>query len=125
MANYVWDLRNPDGASTGMPWGRARMAARDAILAHSLPERVDVEVRTADGEIVAKGENLSDPRLTSPMARLMIREGAVTRTNLWPDESDIGKLVILPGGEVGILLEWWNAPDGHCWRWRVEFQNSR
>ncbi len=38
---------------------------------------------------------------------------------------DLGSLVILPGGEVGTLVEWWNAPDGSEWRWRLEFYNRR
>jgi hypothetical protein len=33
--------------------------------------------------------------------------------------------VVLPGGEVGILLAWWNAEDGSEWRWQVEFYNQR
>jgi hypothetical protein len=32
--------------------------------------------------------------------------------------------VILPGGEVGILLEWRHAEDRSAWRWRVEFANA-
>ena len=125
MPDYVWDLRNPDGGMTGMPWGRALMAATDAVLAHSLPRRIDVEVRTADGEVVAKGEGLEDPGTSTPMARLDVRGGTVVRRNVWPDTADIGKPVILPGGEVGVLLEWWNEPDGSAWRWRVEFANSK
>jgi hypothetical protein len=31
---------------------------------------------------------------------------------------------MLPGGEVGILKSWWNAPDHKEWRWQVEFYNS-
>ena len=38
---------------------------------------------------------------------------------------DLGSLIILPGGEVGTLLEWWNAEDGSEWRWRIEFYNHR
>lgn len=125
MPDHIWDLRNPDGAMTGMPWGRALMAAHDAVLAHSLSERIDVEVRTVDGQVVAKGEGLSDDTQATPMARLDIRDGKIVRSNVWPDQSDLGKPVILPGGEVGVLLEWWNADDGSSWRWRVEFQNSR
>lgn len=125
MTDHVWDLRNPDGAMTGMPWGRALMAAHDSVLAHSLSERIDIEVRTADGEQVARVENLADPSATTPMSRLDLRDGTVVRANVWPDESDLGKPVILPGGEVGILVEWWNEPDGSAWRWRVEFSNAR
>jgi hypothetical protein len=126
VSDQVWDLRNPDGAMTGMAWGRALIAAHDHVLAHSLPERVDVEVRTADGQAVAAGEGLRDESGSMPMSRLDLSgDGRVVRANVWPDESDIGKPVILPGGEVGILLEWWNEPDGSAWRWRVEFSNAR
>src|SRR3954447_15359840 len=125
MADHIWELRNPDGAMTGMPWGRGLLAAHDAVLAHSLPERVDIEVRTADGQVVAKGDGLTDQSQSTPMARLDIKGETVVRSNVWPDASDIGKPVLLPGGEVGILLEWWNAADGSSWRWRVEFQNAR
>ncbi len=34
-------------------------------------------------------------------------------------------MVILPGREVGQLLQWWNAEDGSEWRWQVEFYNHR
>ncbi len=126
MADHVWDLRNPDGAMTGMPWGRALLAARDRVLAHSLPEKVDIEVRTTDGRRVATAEGLSDPSASTPMARLELRgDGTISRRGVWPDESDVGTPVILPGGEVGVLLSWWNEPDGSAWRWQVEFANRR
>ena len=33
------------------------------------------------------------------------------RRERWPDESNQGRPVILPGGEVGILQSWWNHSD--------------
>ena len=48
-----------------------------------------------------------------------------TPASLMPTSNDLGSLIILPGGEVGTLLEWWNAEDGTEWRWRVEFYNHR
>jgi hypothetical protein len=59
------------------------------------------------------------------MARLTIGDGQITREDLWPENDDIGRPVILPGGEVGILLGWSNADDGSEWRWQVEFYNHR
>jgi hypothetical protein len=59
------------------------------------------------------------------MARLTMRGRRIERLDLWPEAEDNGRPVILPGGEVGILLDWWNAPDGSEWRWRVEFYNHR
>lgn len=41
----------------------------------------------------------------------------------WPTDADLGRLVILPGGEAGILQAWWNADDRSEWRWSVEFYN--
>jgi hypothetical protein len=49
----------------------------------------------------------------------------ITREDFWPTQSDVGQLVILPGGEVGQLIRWWNAEDGSEWRWQVEFYNHR
>jgi hypothetical protein len=60
-----------------------------------------------------------------PMARLTVRERRITREDHWPADVDIGRPVILPGGEVGILLAWWNAADDTEWRWQVEFYNHR
>lgn len=120
---YTWELRNPDGGMLGLEFARGVSAATDVILAHSLPERVDVEVRD-DERVVAKGEGLSGDEPT-PMARLWLRSGAVVRESIWPEEEDIGRLVILPGGEIGTLLSWWNAGDGSEWRWQVEFHNKQ
>lgn len=122
--DYIWELRNPDGGMLGLEWGRGISAPADVILAHSLPERVDVVVRDGDERVVAKAEALTGDEPT-PMARLRLREGAVTRESVWPAEEDIGRVVILPGGEVGTLLSWWNAEDGSEWRWRVEFHNKK
>lgn len=119
---YVWDLRNPDGGMLGLEFARGVSAPCDVMLAHALPERVDVVVRDENDRVVAKGEQLSDEQ-SRPMARLFLEDGTVTRQNVWPDESDIGRLVILPGGEIATLREWWNADDGSEWRWQVEFYN--
>jgi hypothetical protein len=121
--DYIWDLRNPDGAMVGVEWARGRSEACQVILAHSLPRTIDVEVRDDDGRIVAMSAGLTADRET-PMARLEIVHGEVTRTAVWPAARDVGRLVILPGGEIGTLLEWWNAPDESEWRWKVEFHNS-
>lgn len=119
---YVWEIRNPDGASLGLEVARGKSAPCDVMLAHALPERVDVEVRDDAGEIVAAGANLSDSAVT-PIARLDVAGGAVSRRNIWPDDSELELPVILPGGEVGILKTWWNAADEREWRWNVEFHN--
>ena len=119
---HIWEIRSPDGGSTGLEYARARMAPHVEVLGHSLPSRVDVEVRDARGSRVARGRNLEHPAW-SPMARLRIENGDVTRENVWPDPSDIGKPVILPGGDVGILTAWWHAEDHSEWRWSIELHN--
>lgn len=43
------------------------------------------------------------------------------RENVWPDDTDIGRLVILPGGEIGAVCEWSHDDDHSSWRWKVEF----
>jgi hypothetical protein len=58
------------------------------------------------------------------MSRLTLRDGSIERRNVWPGRDDIGQPVILPGGEVGILKEWWNADDEKEWTWIVEFHNN-
>ena len=60
-----------------------------------------------------------------PMARLIRRGDRVVREDVWPTEADIGQLVILPGGEAGTLIQWWNGEDGSECRWQVEFHKHR
>jgi hypothetical protein len=121
--DHVWEIRTP-GGMLGIEVARGLMAAAPVVLAHSLPATVSVTVRDADGAVVAEASGLEADGQT-PMARLCMENGRVTRQQVWPAEDDLGLPVILPGGEVGILCEWWNAPDGSEWRWRVEFHNTR
>jgi hypothetical protein len=123
MTDHIWELRNPDGGMLGMEFARGLAAATDVMLAHALPERVTVTVTDTDGTRVAHGEELAHPE-TTPIARLRVVGDRVERENVWPDDSDLGTPVILPGGEIGILLSWWHAEDHKAWRWRVEFSNA-
>jgi hypothetical protein len=122
--HQIWDLWYPDAAAHGLPFARGRLTATNVLLVHAAPEILDVAVRGDDGQVLAQGRGLArtDER---PIARLAVREGQVAREDLWPTDDDIGRPVILPGGEVGILLSWWNAADGSSWRWQVEFYNHR
>ena len=120
----IWDLWYPDAAAQGLPFARGRLDATDVLLVHAAPETLDVAVRNDDDELVARGIGLARTA-ERPLARLTIEDGQIGREDLWPVADDIGRPVILPGGEVGILLEWWNAEDGSEWRWRVEFYNHR
>jgi hypothetical protein len=73
--------------------------------------------------VVANGDQLQRTGERLPLTRLS-RDGAcVRRADRWPTEADLGAFVILPGGEVGQLISWWNAEDGSEWRWQVEFYN--
>ena len=120
----IWDLWYPDAAAQGMPFARGRLDSSDVVLVHAAPQTLDVAVRSDEGRLLAQGKGL--PRTAErPMARLSISGDRIEREELWPGEEDIGRPVILPGGEVGILLAWWNADDGSEWRWRLEFYNHR
>jgi hypothetical protein len=120
----VWDLWFPEAAAQGMPFARGRLDATDHLLVHAAPPELDVVVRDDDGQQLAAGRGL---RRTGdfPMALLSVVGEAIVREDRWPLPEEIGLPVILPGGEVGILLTWWNAADGSEWRWRVEFFNHR
>jgi hypothetical protein len=83
-----------------------------------------VEVRSDAGRQLAMGQDLPQTA-DRPMARLTRQGTQIVREDVWPQAQDIGRMVILPGGEVGQLVEWWNAEDGSEWRWRVEFYNHR
>lgn len=121
---HIWDLWYPNAAAQGLPFARGRLDATDVLLVHAAPETLDVTVRSDDGRLLAQGTAL--PRTAErPMARLTMRGDRIEREELWPTAADIGRPVILPGGEVGMLLAWWNAEDGSAWRWQVEFYNHR
>ena len=122
--HQVWDLWYPDAAAQGLPFARGRLDVTDVLLVHAAPARLDVVVRDDDGQVLAQGARLARTA-ERPMARLSVRDGQVARDDLWPTGDDLGRPVILPGGEVGILLGWWNAEDGSEWRWQVEFYNHR
>jgi hypothetical protein len=119
----LWDLWYPEAGATGMSIARGRLNPTDVLWIHAAPPTLEVTVRTADGRVVATGKSLirSGPRF--PMTRLWLDGVQVRREDRWPTAADLGNLVILPGGEVGTLLEWWNAVDGSEWRWKIEFYN--
>lgn len=122
MAVRIWEIRSPDGGSSGLEFARARMEPADRVLVHSAPSRIDVEVYGEAGELIAKGSSLESSEQT-PMARLTVDSEGVSREQVWPGEADLGLPVILPGGEVGILTAWWHADDRSAWRWSIELSN--
>ena len=119
----LWDLWYPEAGATGVPFARGRLNPTDVLWIHAAPPTLEVTVRTASGRVVAKGESLIRSGSHFPMTRLWLDGVQVRREDRWPTAEDQGNLVILPGGEVGTLLEWWNAADGSEWRWKIELYN--
>ena len=121
----TWDLWYPDAAAQGLPFCRARIDAADVVLVHAAPEVLRVEVRDDDGNILASGDQLRRAGASYPMTRLRREGRAIVREDGWPGEADVRRVVLLPGGEAGVLQQWWHASDGSEWRWAVEFYNRR
>jgi len=93
------------------------------LLLHAAPDAVTVEVSDGQGRRLAYGKDLERTE-SSPICRLRLQGASVVREDCWPGERDIGSVVLLPGGEVGVLKSWWHASDKKEWRWQVEFYNS-
>ena len=123
--NQTWELWYPAAAATGLEFARGRIDPTDVLWVHAAPNRLAVTVREGDDRVVARGEPLEREGPYLPMTRLTLEGSQVRREDRWPTQSDLGALVILPGGEVGVLTAWWNAEDGSAWRWSVEFSNQR
>jgi hypothetical protein len=122
----VWDLWFPQAGATGISFARARVdgvVAGNRILVHAAPPHLDVMVRGENGHIIDEGYGL-ERTAEGPMSYL-VREGGgwISLQDGWPMAEDIGRLVILPGGEAGILMSWWHAEDHSEWRWQVELSN--
>lgn len=120
----IWDLWYPQAAATGVAFARGRLDATKVLLVHAPPPMLTVEVRSDSGQRLAYAKDLAQTA-DRPIARLTVQGEQIMREDLWPTQEDIERLVILPGGEVGKLLHWWNAEDGSEWRWQVEFYNHR
>src|SRR3712207_3307814 len=123
-SHQIWDLWFPNAAAQGLPFARGRLDATDVLLVHAAPEALRVEVMDDTGARIAFGDQLARTA-ERPIARLVRDGDRIVREDVWPRDDDIGRPVILPGGEVGVLISWWNADDGSEWRWRVEFYNHR
>jgi hypothetical protein len=102
---------------------RGALDHTDILLVHAAPDFVTVEVRDVSGRRLAIGKDLQRT-LQSPVCRLTRNGDSISREDIWPVETDHGLPILLPGGEVGILKSWWNAPDRKEWRWQIELYNS-
>ncbi len=122
---HTWEVWYPGAAATGLPIARARIDPTGVVWVHSGPRKLAVTVRQGDERVIARGEPLEREGGYLPMTRLTLNGDRVTREDRWPTDADLGAIVILPGGEAGVLTAWWNAPDGSAWRWSVEFSNRR
>ena len=128
MANdnlQTWELWFPNAAANGLLFARCRIDSTDVIWVHSAPPNLAVVVRNADDSVVARGEALERTGEATPMTRLRWDGGSVTREDRWPNDTDLGATVVLPGGEAGTLQTWWNAEDHSEWRWQAEYYNHR
>jgi hypothetical protein len=119
-----WDLWYPKAGATGISFARSRIDPVDVVLVHAAPEVLTVTVRGAGGTVRAEGQDLRASADT-PICRLRVVRGQVEREDIWPGEGDLGRVVLLPGGEAGVLIAWWHAPDHSEWRWQVELYNHR
>ena len=121
----IWDLWYPNAAAQGLSFCRARLDPTDELLVHAAPDVLRVEVRDDDGVVLASADQLRLAGTYFPMTRLRREGGRIAREDGWPSAGDIGRVVLLPGGEAGILREWQHADDGSEWRWSIEFYNHR
>jgi hypothetical protein len=120
-----WDLWFPAVGATGLSFARSEVdaeAAGDRVLVHAAPPKLAVTVRDQAGRVLAEGRDLERGQ-PGPMS-FLVRDGdSIRLEDGWPGQDDLGRLVILPGGEAGILKAWWHADDRSEWRWQVEFYN--
>ena len=119
----TWELWFPAAAATGLLVARARVDATAVVWVHSAPESLAVVVREGEDRILSHAEDLRREDGHYPMTRLQRSGMSISREDRWPADADLGALVILPGGEAGTLISWWNAEDGSEWRWQIELYN--
>ena len=126
MSDQTWDLWFPQAGATGMSFARTTVDADDVgdrLLVHAAPPVLEVVVRDEHGRELARGEGLERGE-PGPMSYLVRRGDRIVLEDGWPTDADLGRLVVLPGGETGVLRAWWHADDRSAWRWQVEFANS-
>ena len=124
MANWTWSLRSREGAMNGLEFARATTASGfTRALIHAAPAQLWLEIVDGQDNLIARGEELDRIGDYLPMTMLMIDDGVISRSEVWPDESHYGLPVFLAGGEVGLLQEWHHSEDHSWWRWSLQFAN--
>ena len=118
-----WAIWYPKAAATGLLLGRGLLDQTNNLLIHAAPDVITVEVLDMEGRRVAYGKDLERTQ-GSPMCHLRRDGSRIVREDFWPTDADRGLPVMLAGGEVGRLEQWWHSEDKKEWRWRVEFYNS-
>jgi hypothetical protein len=94
----------------------------DHVLVHAAPKELNVTVSDLNGAVLARGENLKRGQ-PGPMSFLIRKGQRISLEDGWPTDADLGRIVLLPGGEAGKLVKWWNAADHSEWRWQIELYN--
>ena len=124
LQQHYWEAWYPRAGATGLLVARGQIDPTERLILHAAPEVLAVDVYGQSRRTIARGENL--PRTAdTPMCLLRIEDESVLREDIWPNESHVGAIVLLAGGEAGVLKSWWNADDHSEWRWQLELYNSR
>ena len=121
---YVWLLRSTDGGAQGLEFARAHTDVVSTLLVHAAPAALNVDVLENGERLIATGRDLDADGEPAPMARLFIDGVRVVRSTIWPDDADVGSVVLLAGGEAGILRAWSNDPERSRWTWSLELQGG-
>jgi hypothetical protein len=121
--NWTWNIRSRDGGMNGLEFSRCTTAGGfSRVLVHAAPAHMSVHITDDDGHIIARCD-VDRAGDYSPMTLLEIADGSMHRTEVWPSDELYGVLVLLAGGEAGLLTRWHHADDHSWWRWSVEFAN--
>jgi len=119
----VWQLRSVEGGSAGLEFARSAIDPSRTVLVHAAPSRLDIEVLANGERLIAIGRDLRPgDGGDTPMTRLVIDGTRVLRSQLWPDDEDLGSVVLLPGGEAGVLQSWSTDADRSSWTWSLELR---
>src|SRR5437016_9938577 len=96
----TWELWFPAAAANGLLVARSRIDPTSVVWAHSAPVTLSVVVREGEDRILARGDSLERDGPYFPMTRLQRDGASIRREDRWPNDSDLGAVVILPGGQA-------------------------